>query len=504
MKGSKRKSITFNDKIKIYCDIKDNVSYESIIQKYSISESTFYRIKRSNGNFGQEEDNFSGSKRKSQAMSKFHEINGFIARFIKECNSYCVPISDSLIKETALKYSHDKNITGFKSSTGWLRSIKDRHNLKTKAIFGELHSSDYISAGAFVDKLHDIIGDYADENIFNLDETGLFWRLLPERTVISAHQKPKGVKKAKERVTILFCVSRNGEKLSPLIIGKSKMPRGVSHEKLSALNILYEGNATAWLTRDIFRRYLTMVNNKCIMENRKILMLLDNFSGHVIDSFSNVELAFLPPNTSCLIQPLDQGIIQNFKVKYKKAFLQTLISNSATEIKSKLKSYKMLSALENISISWNMVTALTIINCFQKLFTYASTDTLSNSDYETKDLESVMEKSEKMKIVMDKSDTLAYVDFEDRAKMSTYKVDSILEHSLKNDENEPNTRKQFSSDYGKTISQAQEAFSTYKESLYVIAPHLIHNALELESKLNDYLTNNYVYVVPSIEQNEDH
>ena len=155
---------------------------------------------------------------------------------------------------------------------------------------------------------------------------------MAEKTVISAQQKHQGLKKAEERLTILFCVSRTGEKFSPLIIGKSKTSRSLCNQKLSSLSISYEGNAIAWLTRDIFRRYVTTIIEKCIKENRKILILLDNFSGHVLEPFSNVHLTFLPHNTSCLIQPLDQGVIHNFKVKYKKAFLQTLISYSAKEL----------------------------------------------------------------------------------------------------------------------------------------------------------------------------
>ena len=126
--------------------------------------------------------------------------------------------------------------------------------------------------------------------------------MLP-KTVKSAQQKPQGLKKAIERLTILFCASRTREKFSLLITGKSKTPRGLCNQKLSSLGISYEGNATAWLTRDIFRRYVTTINEKCIKENRKILILLDNLSGHVIEPFSNAHLTFLPPNTLCLIQP---------------------------------------------------------------------------------------------------------------------------------------------------------------------------------------------------------
>ena len=44
----------------------------------------------------------------------------------------------------------------------------------------------------------------------------------------------------------------------------------------------------------------------------KVLLLLDNAPGHLTDlngAHPNVEVMFLPLNTTSLIQPLDQGLI---------------------------------------------------------------------------------------------------------------------------------------------------------------------------------------------------
>ena len=44
------------------------------------------------------------------------------------------------------------------------------------------------------------------EQIFNMDETGLFWRCLPRKTFLTSDENaPFGVKDDKNRITVLLC-----------------------------------------------------------------------------------------------------------------------------------------------------------------------------------------------------------------------------------------------------------------------------------------------------------
>ena len=58
-------------------------------------------------------------------------------------------------------------------------------------------------------------------------------------------------------------------------------------------------------------------NNKLANKGRKIALVLDNATCHPKITLSNIELVFLPPNTTSHIQPMDQGIIANFKRHYR-------------------------------------------------------------------------------------------------------------------------------------------------------------------------------------------
>jgi hypothetical protein len=77
---------------------------------------------------------------------------------------------------------------------------------------------------------------------------------------------------------------------------------------------------------DIFE-YLHKFNTKMQIKNQKALILLDNIPCHPEMELSNVKLVFLPPNTTTGTQPLDFGIIRNFKVKYRKMLLEFLLSH---------------------------------------------------------------------------------------------------------------------------------------------------------------------------------
>lgn len=62
---------------------------------------------------------------------------------------------------------------------------------------------------------------------YNVDETGLFYRMLPNKTLVSQEERvAPEYKKSKERVTVMACSNVTGtHKLKLALTGKSKHPR---------------------------------------------------------------------------------------------------------------------------------------------------------------------------------------------------------------------------------------------------------------------------------------
>ena len=83
--------------------------------------------------------------------------------------------------------------------------------------------------------------DYEEENIFNADETALFWKLEPKKTL--AKERQTGKKKSKDRVTVMLAVSATGEKLTPVFIHKFKDPVALRGIDKSTLPVHYYANS---------------------------------------------------------------------------------------------------------------------------------------------------------------------------------------------------------------------------------------------------------------------
>jgi hypothetical protein len=90
---------------------------------------------------------------------------------------------------------------------------------------------------------------------------------------------------------------------------------------------------------DIFETWMQKLNNHFKGQDCKILLIMDNaschslfgvqqkqWSGFMALPMTNVTIVFLPPNCTSVVQPLDQGIIAPFKLRYKSKLLEWVLS----------------------------------------------------------------------------------------------------------------------------------------------------------------------------------
>src|ERR1700761_6650501 len=129
-----------------------------------------------------------------------------------------------------------------KFSNGWLVGFKARYNIREYIQHGEAGSADIYKPDAITQMaiVRALAEEYGPDNTLNMDETGLFWKMTPDRTL--ATKAKSGGKKAKDRVTLAFTCSASGKKEQTWVIGKSKNPRCFKGLNRDLLRIKYRYN----------------------------------------------------------------------------------------------------------------------------------------------------------------------------------------------------------------------------------------------------------------------
>ena len=213
---------------------------------------------------------------------------------------------------------------------------------------------------------------YSPNNIYNGDETALFYKSLPHRTYCFDGDKPAGSAKRKDRLTLLIITNMDGSdhrKLS--VIGKSKTPHCLQKKykmQVKDMSVDWYASKNAWMTGEIHHQIMTKLNNEMRLSNRHILYVCDNASSHQVRDYSHIKFLMLPPNATSIMQPLDQGIILSAKRRYKKKLAERYLVcvENNKDANSLLKALDIVQATNMIAASWRETSSSIIQNCFCK------------------------------------------------------------------------------------------------------------------------------------------
>ena len=84
-----------------------------------------------------------------------------------------------MLKANAIHFTAD-----LKASSGWLQGFKDCHGIVARTILGESKAVDDVMVQHWNEEvLPGILSDYQPQNMYNCDETSLFYSLLPSKTL---------------------------------------------------------------------------------------------------------------------------------------------------------------------------------------------------------------------------------------------------------------------------------------------------------------------------------
>ncbi|XP_057303197.1 tigger transposable element-derived protein 6-like [Hydractinia symbiolongicarpus] len=374
-----KKTLSLDDKIKFLDFAKKNpeLGCRKLADIYKIGKTAAANILRDEKKIREQHEIFREKTKKRNRHGKYHKINEILFEWYKRCCASNIYPNGVMLKEEALEIKEklqNSDFDNFSASDGWLDRWKTTYSVKERRIVGEAGDVSTETVTSWMERIKELVEGYSLENIWNMDESGCFFKALPAKGLVEKGKQAKGGKKSKLRLTVAFFVNAAGEKIDqPVVIWKSKVPRCFKKLKDPSrpANVHYFSNPKSWMTSQVMETVLARFNRKLLFEDRKVILFLDNatcYPESMIGQFSQIKIIFLPKNTTSRLQPLDAGIIQNFKVKYRKRLVKYVLARiqenkSATEI---IKSVDILMAIQWVQDAWKEVTNLTIKNCLEK------------------------------------------------------------------------------------------------------------------------------------------
>ncbi|GFT83129.1 tigger transposable element-derived protein 1 [Trichonephila clavipes] len=172
--------------------------------------------------------------------------------------------------------------------------------------------------------------------------------------------------------------------LKPLLINKSLRPRALKGKDLKQLPVHWMANPKSCMTTAIFTEWF---NNCFVPEveaymkekslDFKVLLIVDNAASHPQSEHPNLQLVFLPPNTTSLIQPLDQDLIETFKkycIKTTYKFILNKLENESLTVKDVWKQFSIFDCLIHVASDSAQIRPRTLNACCKKVWPACVTD----------------------------------------------------------------------------------------------------------------------------------
>ncbi|XP_058800605.1 jerky protein homolog-like [Phymastichus coffea] len=388
-------NLSIKDKLDIIAKLEKGQSTDDLAKFYNVDSSTIRNTRSSKSDILKRSLALEQSKQPLDSKRIRTEENirdTALYSWFEDERAAGTPISGSYLQEKALELHKAKGLEGdFKASNGWLNNFKKRYGIRELSMQEEKLSADSIGAEDFKSEMKNCIveGGYSLDQMYNADETALYFRSLPRKTLAAGHERQAaGFKEPKERVTVMCCANATGShKITPLVVGKFAKPRCFTKckEENILLPVKYTSSKSAWMSKKLFLDWFENVFIQEVKEkhpvHRKVLLLLDNAPSHPsVDELNQIDetiqVKFLPPNVTALVQPMDQGVIEKMKKMYRKKLLKELFlpqrgGSTKGSIHKLAQKQDMKDCCYRVWNSWNDINDRDISHAWNRLFDVA-------------------------------------------------------------------------------------------------------------------------------------
>ncbi|CAG8825431.1 24996_t:CDS:1, partial [Racocetra persica] len=196
-KTNTKKSLTGIQKAEI-CHLKQKgVSQIRLAEQFGVAEATISGIVYKKEKWLTLDLNSNNAYSKQQRTGKYPLVEEALALWISRANTALQTITGAIVKRKATQLTKGLEVTSFNTSDGWLSNFKKRYHIKKYKCLGEAASAPLENFSRFRSELQELIKKYKPEDVYNADETALYWCMEPDKTLadgpVAGKKKPKTV-----------------------------------------------------------------------------------------------------------------------------------------------------------------------------------------------------------------------------------------------------------------------------------------------------------------------
>ncbi len=295
-------------------------------ERYGISRSTIFSWEKQ---LRMKNKKIAGSSRghlchgSGRKLSYPKEIDEEIAEWILTRRDVHLPVSGELVKAKAkllVKPYNDQ----FRASKGWLEKFFIRHGLTLRSrtsISQKLPAQLENKLESFLNEVRILrtCHSYSPDMIINMDETPMYFDMLPEHTVSKKGVKEVRVRSSgaeKKRLTVVLTCAGDGLTFPALAIFKGKRKLKFRCPEDVHVTVQQKG----WMDSELMLRWFkAVILPYTKAKQKRALLIIDSFSAHESSEFlslakaNNVDISIIPGGCTSKVQPLDVCINKPFK-----------------------------------------------------------------------------------------------------------------------------------------------------------------------------------------------
>jgi hypothetical protein len=219
----------------------------------------------------------------------------------------------------------------------WTKAFENRHPelkaRKVRALDWNRHEKNiYHKIEEWFEVIGKVLGgpDILDENIYNMDETGVMLSMLGSIKVLTGRKDLRDYRGARVKrtvVTVIECISANGRYLKPMVIWPATTHRS-NWTTFPTPGWHYACSESGYTDSEISFEWLTRVFDPQTKERaggKLRLLICDGFGTHETLEIleyclaNKIRLCRLPSHTSHKLQPCDVAVFAPLKTAYRDA-----------------------------------------------------------------------------------------------------------------------------------------------------------------------------------------